>query len=472
MVNRKIAVALAVCLSTATAAAGVTSVSVVAAEGTMAERSNPQFCDLDCFVFEKGYDFGHMELRGIPLDVEVEQVRFIDNDGKVESSGYVDGTYLSLGKYTYSAYPYLPLDGKKVSKTKPIKFLVDYADGSSHTFIQTLSFPLDDAHAYKPKIDMSLTFAEAQRVPVGGVPKGSKISVLNAPEDWEVSVEGDSTLVVSPDRDSAEKNTDFPGLVAYFDQGLLTLSVRYPDGSKAEHALELSAEEWIDDPSNRGLGWEEPTTVESPESPASAEEFPAPVVTVTESAPTVTKNVTITSTQAPRTLTVTKAVTEKVEIPTTVTANVAPVATTVTVTPEAPAPSTVTVTQKVPQPLTVTSVITVTEEFKQAPQVTETVTAPPVAGTTRTVTEKAIAPITVTAAPEAPQTVTVTPVPKTVTAAPEAPQTVTVTQAPKVEENGSSTGSIIALVIGLLGLIGGVGAALVGSPQLRAALPF
>lgn len=66
-----------------------------------------------------------------------------------------------------------------------------------------------------------------------------------------------------------------------------------------------------------------------------------------------------------------------------------------------------------------------------------------------------------------------TSVPKTVTAAPEAPQTVTVTQAPTAEEkNGSSTGSIIALVIGLLGLIGGVGAALVGNPQLRATLPF
>ncbi|GAA3521850.1 hypothetical protein NUW87_04830 [Corynebacterium pilbarense] len=54
----------------------------------------------------------------------------------------------------------------------------------------------------------------------------------------------------------------------------------------------------------------------------------------------------------------------------------------------------------------------------------------------------------------------------------ESPEAATVTKTVKEEQAGSSTGSIIALVIGLLGLIGGLGAALVGNPQLRAALPF
>ncbi|MDC7109513.1 hypothetical protein [Corynebacterium afermentans] len=127
-------------------------------------------------------------------------------------------------------------------------------------------------------------------------------------------------------------------------------------------------------------------------------------------------------------------VTETIQVPTTVKTAVTNVATTTAT------PPTVTVTEK-PKPAVTTTVTNVA---------TTTATPPTV---------------TVTGKPNSPVTATITE-----TLAPT--KTVTVTQSLKQENNGSSTGSIIALVIGLLSLIGGVGAALVGNPQLRAALPF
>ena len=131
-------------------------------------------------------------------------------------------------------------------------------------------------------------------------------------------------------------------------------------------------------------------------------------------------------------------------------------------------PVVVTVTETVQVPTTVKSTVTnVATATATPPTVTTEKPKPAVTiAVTNVATTTATPPtVTVTGKPNSPVTATITE-----TLAPT--KTVTVTQNPKQENNGSSTGSIIALVIGLLGLIGGVGAALVGNPQLRAALPF
>ena len=148
--------------------------------------------------------------------------------------------------------------------------------------------------------------------------------------------------------------------------------------------------------------------------------------------PTVTKTVTVTP--APKTVTETATVTEKVQTPGD--------AVTVTATPA---------------PKTVTETATVTEKV-QTPGDAVTVTATPAP---KTVTETA----TVTEKVQAPGSVVTTTVSKA--AAP-----VTVTNTVKVDESGSSTGSIVALVIGLLALLGGIGAAVMGNQQILNALPI
>lgn len=131
-------------------------------------------------------------------------------------------------------------------------------------------------------------------------------------------------------------------------------------------------------------------------------------------------------------------------------------------------PVVVTVTETVQVPTTVKSTVTNVATATATPPTVTTEKPKPAVTTavTNVATTTATPPtVTVTGKPNSPVTATITE-----TLAPT--KTVTVTQSPKQENNGSSTGSIIALVIGLLGLIGGVGAALVGNPQLRATLPF
>lgn len=118
-------------------------------------------------------------------------------------------------------------------------------------------------------------------------------------------------------------------------------------------------------------------------------------------------------------------------------------------------------------PAKTTSVITtVTQKANPVTTtVTEVVEAPESAATV-TLTEKAEVE-TVTTTVSKPSTASVETVTRTDSFGPA-----TVTTTVKDEQTGSSTGSIIAAVIGLLGLIGGIGVALVGNPQLRASLPF
>ncbi|MDK8800606.1 hypothetical protein [Corynebacterium coyleae] len=408
----KIKAAVALCLASATATGTINPVPVLASEQTMASRANPKFCDVECFSFDNGSDGGYIDLIGIPSDVEVDQVRFVDGDGKVQASGYTSGyssAYLSLGKGWYRADPFLSFDGKAVSTTKPIRFLVDYVDGSTDSFTQALTFPLDNAHAYKPKLDTSLTFEKAQKVLVGGLPNGTRLSVVNAPEHWIVSVEGEKTLLITPDRDTAEKNTDFQGLVLYMGEGILTLSARFPDGSKAEHEVTLRPQEWVEDPSNPGLDSEPPTT----------ETLPA---TSTTDTPTTIDIPTTTATPI---------VTEPVSTTTV----------TVTTTKTAPVRS---------EPTTVTT--TATAVVTAPTTVTTTATAVVTAPTTVTTTATAVvtAPVTITKS--------------------SAPERVTVTKQPEQDSRSSSTGSIVALILGALGLIGGISAAALGNPQLRSLL--
>lgn len=458
MKNRRIAAKLAIGLSVTIGLASTLQVPAIAAEATMAEISEPQFEALPAPIgTDSSSDRFYLALEGLGQGVEVKSVK-IKNKGELSDYAWDD--------------PQLTAHGDQISFTmrgryeknfdRTYDFVAVYNDGSVDNFTQTFRFVPADRYRYVPSFENGW-IAAGERVTnkIVGVPDGTRFNIVSSSEGWDFDLaEGANVTVQSP-------ATPPPG--EDWSCGDLTMSVIYPDKTTEIAGLTLCA---------MGESLVE-TTAESP-SPTSEQIENPGNSSVENTTETVTEVVTVTSV-SPTTVTekkpapVTTTVTETVSVPTTVTVNTTatPVVTTVTATQAASAPSTVTVTQDEPQSATVTRTVTVTDDLKQARPVTETVTASSVVRVTRTVTEKPLAPVTVTAAPEAPRTVTVPPATKTVTAAPEAPQTVTVTQAPKAEEkNGSSTGSIIALVIGLLGLIGGIGAALVGNPQLRAALPF
>ncbi|WJY97316.1 hypothetical protein [Corynebacterium fournieri] len=193
--------------------------------------------------------------------------------------------------------------------------------------------------------------------------------------------------------------------------------------------------------------------------PALVSGNPKPSATTKQStSPVATKTVVKTTTvTAEASAPVTTTVTQKINAPTTVTETAEAATTTTTVTKKA-APVTATVTETVEA-----ATATVTETISvPAPAETATVTKTAEAETVTTTVQQA--PVTAT------ETVTATAAPATVEVTKTVPTTVV--KASNDGQSGSSTGSIVALVLGLLALIGGVGAAVAGNPQLLANLPF
>ena len=447
-------VVLAICLVTSLTGVAAPA-TVTAAEQSMADQYEPEFPKPSNPFAVTGNTYESYPIAGVPDGTKFTILNVNFGDSFRRENGYTIS--IISGNNVWFGLDDDPIPGGSNS----VKFLVEYPDDSSEVVDHMFVLHPAQKHYHDPQLAINTVVAgQMQTVKVGDLPPKAQLQILDAPPSWTVEVSGTSLRILAP----------APG------QKVIYGRVTYADSSSDAISFDVTAVDATEaTPSS--------PTSSSLRAPVSTTSTPAVTTTVTKNlAPvttTVTKNsvalttTTVTAQAAPWTTTatetarvpmistvtgkapapITTTVIETVSVPATVTVNSAPVFTTVTATPAAPeAPKTVTVTQDAHEPLTVTSTATVTEELKPLPPVTETVTASPAAVVTTTVTEIAPAPVTVTAAPEA-------------------PKTVTVTQAPK-EKEGSSTGSIISLVIGLLGLLGGIGAAVVGNPQLRAALPF
>ena len=482
MKNRSLTAALGVSIVTALGAASVTPVPVMAAEQTMADQYQPVF-PTPSKPFAKNPDemAEHPKVSGVPSDARISILNSnFGTDARKENEFLVGVNYTSFTNPPYSALHFQVFDGKYYAATgvtNTVKFHVDYPDGSFETVEQTFTLYPAQRLSYDPKLaESDILVGQNRVVKIDDLPRGAKLQVLDAPSGWTVKSSGASLSISAPKP----------------EEGTIYGRVTYADDSSESVAFDVTAvDKKAPVPSSS-----EPTSATTPVRTITSTTTAAPVTKrITE-----TKTVTVTSTEtaAPGKITetvsesgspvtvvstitqpparVTTTVTEKAQrVTTTATVTAEPVTATVTdvqTVAKTADPVTTTVTEKA-EPVTTTVTekaepVTTTFTEKANPvtaTIIKTVDAPETAATV-TLTEKAEAEVVTTTVvkPATPSTETVT-----VT---ESPEAATGTKTVKEEKAGSSTGSIIALVVGLLGLIGGLGAAVMGNPQLRAALPF
>ena len=482
MKNRSLAIGLVASLALSLGTVAVTPAPVMAAEQTMADQYQPVFPKPSKpFALNPDEMAEHPKVSGVPSNARISilNANWGTNERKengllvaVDYTSFTNPPYNSLHFQVFDQYHYAE---SGVSNT--VKFLVDYPDGSSETVEQTFTIFPAQRLSYDPKLAESTVLVGQNRVvKIDDLPTGAKLQVLDTPSDWTVKNNGASLSISAPKP----------------EEGTIYGRVTYADGSSESVAFDVTAvDKKAPVPSSS-----EPTSATTPVRTITSTTTAAPVtkritetktatVTSTETATpgkiteTVTESgspVTVVSTITQPPARVTTTVTEKAQrVTTTATVTAEPVTATVTdvqTVAKTADPVTTTVTEKAnPVTTTVTEkanpvTTTVTEKANPVTAtVTKTVDTPESAATV-TLTEKAEAEVVTTTVvkPATPSTETVT-----VT---ESPEAAIVTKTVKEEQAGSSTGSIIALVIGLLGLIGGLGAAVVGNPQLREALPF
>lgn len=437
MKNRSLAIGLASCVALSLATATVPPVSVMAAEQTMADQYQPVFpTPSKPFGRESDKRLETLEITGVPsgTTARILNVNW-GNSAHKENEVVVDTLSKTRFYIIISDESHYPATGA----SNTTKFLLEYPDGSSKAIEHTFTVYPAQRFSFDPELEQgTIEAGSAQEITIGSLPRSAKIEILDAPADWNVSVDRGILKVLAP---KAGKGTIY-GRAMYSDGStdalafdLTATSPQSKTTAPKSTVPEATSSKTPDTPSKPS----EPTVTVAPETVTLTSTVKAPQLTVTLPPSTVTE--TITESLPPLT------VTEKLTEATTVTETAAP-ATVASTTNEKANSVTTTVTENaVPVTTTVTeSAAPVTTTVTQAQTVVKTLDS-----VTATVTENA-----------APVTTTVT----------EKAEAATVTKTIKEEQTGSSTGSIVALVIGLLGLIGGLGAAVVGNPQLRNVLPF
>lgn len=430
MKNRSLAIGLVASLALPLGTVAVTPAPVMAAEQTMADQYQPVFPKPSKpFGRESDTTLEVLEITGVPSGTTA---RILNVNWGTSAHKENEVAINTLSKTRF----YISIDDDilypATGATNTTRFLLEYPDGSSEAVEHTFKVYPAQRFSFDPELKQdTIEAGSPQKITIDSFPGNANIEILDSPADWNVAVDGRILEVSAP---KAGKGTIYGRAV-------------YSDGSTDPVAFELTATN-------------PQTKTTAPKSTApKATSSKVPATPSKPAASTVTRTVTV----APETITVTSTVNAPQP-----TVTLTPSAVTETVT-ESVLPLTVTETSTEARTVTEKAEpVTATVTEKAAPvttTVTKTVDAPESAATV-TLTEKAEAEVVTTTVvkPATPSTETVT-----VT---ESPEAATVTKTVKEEQAGSSTGSIIALVIGLLGLIGGLGAAVVGNPQLREALPF
>lgn len=344
------------------------------------------------------------------------------------------------------------------------RFLIEYPDGSSEVARHTFVVYPAQKFSYAPTLaSNTVERGVLSHIPVQNLPTSARLEILDQPVGWSIVVQ-DATLTV---------------LTSQNGEGTIDGRVTYDDGSTSPVSFSITAVD-SDPASPTASSPSQPTVVHPPvaEKPTTVTEkptsnvgttvttlLPAPVRTTVRSTTTVTLPVTETrTTTVASPVTTTTTVTQSVPttirepVPTTVdrTLTVTEQPPTVTATHQITSTQTHTeVSTSVKEPVPTTVKETVTEPVSVTQMSTSTVTQP--VTVTQTATETATATQTATAT-AAPTTVTVTK-----TAAPE----------PAAGSSGSSTGGLIAVVVGVLAVIGGIAAFLVNQiPGLSNLLPI
>lgn len=322
----------------------------------------------------------------------------------------------------------------KGAASNTVNFLAEYPDGSSETFYHTFTVHPFQRYYSKPTVNENQVQAGVETpLRLNGMPRGAQLSIRSAPQGWAAVHSGDTLRVTA----------DSPGTATLY--GL----VSYSDGSSQPVSFTLTA---------TSEAMPAPTVTTRPTQPAQATTIfrPPAIETTTVTLPVTETRITTVASPVTTTTTVTQSVptTIREPVPTTVDR-------TLTVTEQ---PPTVTATHQITSTQTHTQVST--SVIEPAPTtVKETVTEP--VSVTQMSTSTVTQPVTVTQTATATQTTTATAAPTTVTV------TKTAAPEPTAGSSGSSTGGLIAVVVGVLAVIGGIAAFLVNQiPGLSNLLPI
>lgn len=292
---------------------------VTAQAGTMAERSNPHLVGIPEVL--DGY--ARASWGGIASDAEISSVSVTDTFGNASDYSFAGGLYIRVSD---PEGPVLGLNGA-ASEDGTVQvehqFVIVYTDGSidrtSQKFVLRAAKMKDAYHPYfeNPTFEPGKTQTRELR----SLPEGSRLTVISAPEGWDVEPVGPRSIEVTPNNEA-------------FYTAQISVVVSYPDGSSETVHLPVGIEYAQPQP------WtpDEPEQPPAPERPSDPPALATTTVTSTVTQPASTERVTSTVTQpaSPERVTST--------VPTTVVSTVN--GTPVTVTSERTVISEVPVTEK------------------------------------------------------------------------------------------------------------------------------
>lgn len=219
---------LALSLATTGAVAAPQAVAQEATTKTMAELNEPSFGELSQ-PFGSGSWSDQAEevaISGIPKEAKITVLP--TPGGSPTSNGErVKGVYYGVQanhKLWFQIFDHrdYSADGVEIAS----RILVEYPDGSSEVVQHTFSLKPYQKFSYTARFpEDALTPGKQATIPVLGLPKDARVTLLGAPADWNASIQGQS-LSVTPE---AER------------EGQILLNVVYADGSSEVANLKLTA---------------------------------------------------------------------------------------------------------------------------------------------------------------------------------------------------------------------------------------
>lgn len=188
--------------------------------GSMADRSNPSLKGIPSEV--KGADdFYNLRWDGLAADATISSVSILNDYGHASGSGFNGGVYLS---FPGDRAPVFSLDYGARSENGTVRgefpLVIVYADGSIDKVTQVIETrPSKQKDAYQPYIeDESFAIGKLERRLLHSLPDGARVTVVSAPEGWQVSLAEPKVLEVVP---GSENRT----------YGSISLAVTYSDGT-------------------------------------------------------------------------------------------------------------------------------------------------------------------------------------------------------------------------------------------------
>ena len=219
---------LALSLATTGAVAAPQAVAQEAATKTMAELYTPTFTELSQPFGSRGKVGTHerVTVSGIPEEAKIT-VLPTPGGSPMSDGERVKGVY--YGVHTNHTLWFQIFDDKDYSADGvevASRILVEYPDSSSEVVQHTFSLKPYQKFSYTARFpEVALTPGKQVTIPVLGLPEDARVTLLDAPADWNASLQGQS-LSVTPEAEG---------------EGQILLNVVYADGSSEVANLKLTA---------------------------------------------------------------------------------------------------------------------------------------------------------------------------------------------------------------------------------------